>query len=69
MTLASARQDRANLNEFEYLSQSQIAIVATTQEWMTRLTVLFGAVQTTDRPEVTALRDKMIAELRAVLGV
>jgi hypothetical protein len=69
MSLATARQDRANLNEYEFLQQAEAEIVARTSEWMNRLQVLFGAVAAGDKPDVQALRTQMIADLRAVLGV
>ena len=69
MTLATARQDRANLNEFEFLAQQRVELVASTSAWMNRLIALNASVATGDRGEVIALRDALIAELRAVLGV
>ena len=62
-------QDQAD-NEYRNLKNSAGAVESRVQTWIDKATTLHGATaDATEKAEIVALRDSLIANLRVILGV
>jgi hypothetical protein len=69
VSFVAAKDDEINLNEYISLEREAGKIVSTTSTWMSRATALHGVVDAEKQAELITLRDTLVNDLRAVLGV
>jgi len=66
----AAKDAFRNLQEYSALEAQKGVILSLTQAWMNRGTGLYNATgDATEKTQILALRDAMVADLRVTLGV